>query len=83
VTRPEHLLSRAERHVRESEERVARQAAIVEKLSKTDHEWAAETARIGLATMETSLELARDLIVEDEVLIAWMLPNAWRVPGTK
>ena len=60
MTRPEHLLSRAERHVRESEERVARQAAIVEKLSKTDHEWAAETARIGLATMETSLELARD-----------------------
>jgi hypothetical protein len=60
VTRPEHPLSRAERHVRESEYRVARQAAIVEKLSKTGHECAAETARIGSATFETSLELARD-----------------------
>jgi hypothetical protein len=60
VTRPEHALSRAERHVREAEERVARQAAIVEKLSETGHEWAAETARIGLITFETSLELARD-----------------------
>jgi len=60
VTRPEHPLSRAERHVREGEERVARQASIVEKLSEARHKWAAETARIMLATFETSLELARD-----------------------
>ena len=60
VTRPEPPLSRAERRVREGEERVARQAALVETLSETGHGWAAETARIMLATFETSLELARD-----------------------
>jgi hypothetical protein len=60
VTRPEPPLSRAERRVREGEERVARQSTVAEKLSETGHGWAAETARIMLATLETSLELARD-----------------------
>jgi uncharacterized coiled-coil protein SlyX len=60
VTRPEHPLVQAERRVQEGERRVARQDALVERLSEAGHEWAIETARIGLATMETSLELARD-----------------------
>ncbi|CAA9239459.1 MAG: hypothetical protein AVDCRST_MAG04-1528 [uncultured Acetobacteraceae bacterium] len=60
MTRPEHPLSRAERRVREGEERVARQAATAEKLGETGHEWAAEAARVVLATSEQDLELARD-----------------------
>lgn len=60
MIRPEHPLARAERRVREGEERVARQAGVVEKLSDAGHEWAAETARVILASFEASLELARD-----------------------
>ncbi len=60
MTRPEHPLARAERPVREGEERVARQAAIAGKLGESGHGWAAETAGIVLANLETSLELARD-----------------------
>ncbi len=60
MSRPDALLTQAERHVREGEERVARQAAIIEKLNRAGRGWAAEMAKETLATFATSLETARD-----------------------
>ena len=56
---PEDALARAERHVREGEERVARQLAIVEEMDRDDHPEAAAMAREVLATLRSTLDLMR------------------------
>jgi hypothetical protein len=56
----EDAIAQSERHVRESEERIARQAALVEKLERTSQERAAEEARKLLASFEKTLEVARE-----------------------
>ncbi|WP_207540697.1 hypothetical protein [Sabulicella rubraurantiaca] len=48
----EDSLAQAERHVREGEERVTRQRAIVEELERDNHP---EAAALGRATLETFL----------------------------
>ena len=55
-----HLLAQAERHVREGEERVARQLAYIRELEMHRDLSAAQQARCQLVTMQHSLELARD-----------------------
>lgn len=60
MDRPEDTLARAERRVREGEERVARQIATVEEMDRDNHPRAAAQARKVLATLERALELARD-----------------------
>ena len=56
----ESTLAMAARHVAECEERVARQVAVVEKLDRLGCEREAETARIVLETLQTSLTIGRD-----------------------
>ena len=56
---PEDPLAQAERHVREGEEHVARQAAIIDELDRDNHPAAAARARKVLQTLRESLELAR------------------------
>lgn len=56
----EASIARAERRVREAEERVGRQAAIADRLHRAGHRWAADTAKIVLATSEAGLQFARD-----------------------
>ena len=53
-------LALAERRVREDEERVARQADIVQRLDRAGHGWAAEEAGRVLLGSEADLELARN-----------------------
>ena len=59
MVRPEHPLARAERQVREGEERAACLAAIVERLERVG-DGSAEAARMVLASVETGVGLARD-----------------------
>jgi signal transduction histidine kinase len=56
--RSESALAKAERHVREGEERIARQIAIVERLEGALHN-DARRARALLVSLETSVSLAR------------------------
>jgi hypothetical protein len=56
---PEKTLARAERHVREGEERVARQLAIIEEMDRDNHPKAAAMAREVLVTLQTILDLMR------------------------
>ena len=56
---PEDSLAMAERHVREGEERVARQIAIVEEMDRDNHPQAAAMARVVLATLQATLALMR------------------------
>jgi hypothetical protein len=53
-------LTGAERHVREGEARLARQAELIEKLERSGHLRMAAQARILLVTLETSLQLASE-----------------------
>jgi ribosomal protein S19E (S16A) len=53
---PEDVLSQAERHVREGEERIARQTAVVEELERDGHVHAAGKARVLLATLQAVLD---------------------------
>ena len=55
----EGTLAAAERHVRDEEGRVARQADVVERLDKAGHGRAADEAREMLAAMRASLAMAR------------------------
>ncbi len=56
----------AARHVREGEERVARQEAIVERMLKAGYQReAAEAAKL-LETMQTTLRLAREHLRREE-----------------
>jgi hypothetical protein len=48
------------RHVREAEGHVARQEALVAKLDRDGHAELAAQARMLLATLQTSLKLARE-----------------------
>jgi len=57
---PNNILARAERHVQESAELVARQMTIIEGLEKAGQSQKVEQARMVLGTLERSLELARD-----------------------
>jgi hypothetical protein len=50
----------ARRHVAEGEERVARQELLIAELDRDGHAKLAVTARVVLATLETSLGLARE-----------------------
>jgi hypothetical protein len=59
MTPCEDAVARAERHVREAEERVARQAALVEALAGTGDERASAEARRLLANFEGTLAVAR------------------------
>jgi hypothetical protein len=54
-----HLLAQAERHVREGEERVARQLAYIRELEMHRELPMAEQARLLLVTKQHSLKLAR------------------------
>jgi hypothetical protein len=60
LSQPEDALVRAERHVRQAEEHVAHQAAILEELVRNGHQRAVPRAREVLATLQRSLELARE-----------------------
>lgn len=53
-------LARAERHVREGEERAAHQRAIIDKLERDGHRDAARKVRKLLSALEKSLRLARE-----------------------
>jgi hypothetical protein len=53
-------VTQAERHVREGEERIARQEAYIRELDMHRDLRAAEEAKRRLAAMQHSLELARD-----------------------
>ena len=57
--RPETLSELARRHVREGEERLARQAAIVARLERDNQPTAAALGRSILETIRTSLEMAK------------------------
>ena len=54
---PEDALAKAERHVREGEERIARQTTLVEELERDGHVHAAEKGRVLLATLQGTLDL--------------------------
>ncbi|CAH2603573.1 conserved protein of unknown function [Rhodovastum atsumiense] len=56
----EEHLAQAVRHVREGEQRIARQMMIVDTLEKDDHPKAAEQAKQVLDVLRRSLELARE-----------------------
>jgi hypothetical protein len=56
----ETALAQVERHVREGKARVTRQAELIEKLERSGHLAMAAQARILLAALETSLQLARE-----------------------
>jgi len=58
VPRAEEALARAERHVREGEERLARQAALVERIAARGLD--SSGAEIVLERFRTTLELWRD-----------------------
>jgi hypothetical protein len=67
MSQPESVLVEAERHVREAEERVARQATFIEKLERDGHARASEEARKLLASFEQTLDVQRQhLAVERE-----------------
>jgi hypothetical protein len=53
----EDAIAQAERHVREGEERIARQAAVVEGLERNGH--AADKGRVLLATLPAVLDTWR------------------------
>ena len=54
----QHSVDLAEREVREAEERVARQAAVVERFEVTGDESVAEKARDALIAMRVGLAIA-------------------------
>jgi hypothetical protein len=56
----EDSLAKADRHVREAEEHVAHQLAIIERLERDQHADAAAMAREVLVTLRRSLALARE-----------------------
>ena len=58
MPRAEEALARAERHVREGEERLARQAALVERIAARGLD--SSGAEIVLERFRTTLELWRD-----------------------
>ena len=55
----EYAAALAEQHVREAEQRVAQQLAIVERLEEIGHGWAADEARKMLTVKHLTLEIAR------------------------
>ncbi|MBL6454571.1 hypothetical protein JMJ55_04490 [Belnapia sp. T6] len=57
---PEDALALADRHVREGEERVTRQLAIIDEMDRDNHPEAAAIARVVLATLQTTLDLMRE-----------------------
>jgi hypothetical protein len=57
--RPETILEMARRHVREGDERLTRQAAIVVAMEGGGHHGQAALARRVLETMRTALELQK------------------------
>jgi hypothetical protein len=57
---PESAITQSERHVREGEERITRQTALVERMDRAGHEHRAEQARQMLATLQQYLEIARE-----------------------
>lgn len=58
MARSEDALAQAERHVREGEQRVARQLAIIEEMRRDNHPSAEAVAREVLVTLGHSLGLA-------------------------
>jgi hypothetical protein len=60
---PETELQVAERHVREGEERIARQEALIRELDRDGHPATAEMGRKVLVTLNESLGLARAHVV--------------------
>lgn len=59
VSDRETLLEMAQRHVREDEERLARQAAIVDKLERHNHREAAILGKQVLENMTITLDMAK------------------------
>ena len=60
MTQLEDPLAQAERHVREAEERIARQQEIIAELDRDGHERTAAQARQLLTAFEQTLDLAHD-----------------------
>ena len=56
---PETLLQKARRHVREGEDRIARQEATVAEFERNNHPEAATLGRGVLQTMRNSLDLMK------------------------
>ena len=63
MVQPDHAIALAEQHVREAEERVARQTSIARRLDEAGHGWAADEARTMLAATRASLNMARGHLV--------------------
>ena len=57
---PEDVLAMAERHVREGEQRVARQVALIEEMDRDNQPDAAVRARVVLETLQVTLALMRE-----------------------
>ena len=60
MTQREDPLAQAERHVREGEGRIARQHEIIAELDRDGHAPMAAEARQLLATLQQTLDLARE-----------------------
>ena len=58
MSTPETFLAMTERHIREAEERIVAQEAIVSRLEADGHDRAAARAREILATFRRTLEVA-------------------------
>ena len=56
----EVLLEMEQRHIAQLERQIARQEQIIEELERDGHRRTAETARVLLTTLQTSLLLARE-----------------------
>ena len=59
IDHPETVLEMARRHVREGEERLARQMTIVQGLERNNHPEAAALGRKVLETIRSSLDLSK------------------------
>jgi hypothetical protein len=72
---PDDALALAELHVREAEERLARQAATTERLAAAGHDWAADEARKMLEPIRMSLDIARaHLAIVRALRDSWLAP---------
>ena len=57
---PESAIEQAERHVREGEEHIAKQRALLAELEQQGHRHEADQARKTLAVLEESMRLHRE-----------------------
>ncbi|MBL6457378.1 hypothetical protein JMJ55_18750 [Belnapia sp. T6] len=62
MNQPDASLTPPERHIRDGEESIARLIAIAEAMERDNHPYAADRARRVLATLQSSLDLAREYL---------------------